>query len=356
MHTNPATHDVVLVGAGHTNMHIVRMFRMKPIPGVRLTVISPTGTAPYSGMLPGTLAGLYSSDDMTVDLYRAVEPIGMQLIVAPATGLDPNRRRVFLKDRPPVRFDVCSVGIGSIPGMRELWAGNKDILSIKPMVTFLDRLNARLDAFAAKSDPLNVAVVGGGAAGTEVAFCIENYLRTRGAQAKVTLIDGGPTILKGYLEKTQQLAKNAAKTRGIEILNGHRVSGFEDGQLEFEQQESRAADLVIWAAAAAAPPVLEAFDLPKTDDGFLAVKNTLRSTSDAPVFVVGDTASFVDQRVVKAGVYAVREGPFLWDNIKRFLNNESLREYKPQTGFMSLLATGDGRAIGQYKGLSLIHI
>ena len=352
MNPNPFTHDVVLVGAGHTNMHIVRMFRMKPIPGVRLTVISPTGHAPYSGMLPGTLAGLYSPDDMTVDLYRAVEPTGMQLIVAPATGLDPQKRRVFLKDRPPMRYDVCSIGIGSIPGMRELWADNDDILSIKPMATFLDRLNQRLDAFQTTSPDatLKVAVVGGGAAGTEVAFCIENYLKSRGIAAAVSLVDGGSQVLKGYLDKTRALAMTEFQRRGIEVLTGHRVSGFEDGQLQFQQQEPREADLVIWAAAASAPPVLQQFDLPKTDDGFLAVRNTLQSTESDGVFVVGDTASFVDQNVVKAGVYAVREGPFLWDNIRRYLNNQPLREYKPQTGFMSLLATGDGRAIGQYKG------
>ena len=349
MQSNPATHDVVLVGAGHTNMHIVRMFRMNPIRGVRLTVISPTGKAPYSGMLPGTLAGLYTPEDMTVDLYRSVEPVGMQLIVAPAVGLDAKKRRVLLKDRPPVRFDVCSVGIGSIPAMRELWQDEPNVLSIKPMATFLDRLNARLDKLESGSTA-KVCVVGGGAAGTEVAFCVENHLKSRNIAASVSLIDGGTHILKGYLDKTRELAMAAFAKRGIEVLNSHRVRGFEDGKLLFEKQQPREADIVIWATAASAPPVLEYFDLPKTDDGFLAVNNTLRTTSGAPVFVVGDTASFVDQQVVKAGVYAVREGPFLWDNIKRFLSNKPLTEYKPQTGFMSLLATGDGRAIGQYKG------
>ena len=349
MNTIPATHDVVLVGAGHTNMHIVRMMRMHPIPGVRLTVISPTGNAPYSGMLPGTLAGIYSQDDMTVDLYRAIEPTGVQLIVAPAIGLDAKKRRVLLKDRPPVRFDVCCVGIGSIPAMRELWAGQENVLSIKPMATFLDRFNARLDALA-HLDTLHLSVVGGGAAGTEVAFCVENYLKTKGVTAKVSLIDSGDRPLKGYLPKTRDLAMYEFKRRGIEVVAGHRVSGFDNNQLAFEKHEPRHADLVIWAAAASAPPVLESFDLPKTDNGFLAVDNTLLSTSGAPVFVVGDTASFVNQEVAKAGVYAVREGPVLWENIKRKLNNRPLTEYKPQTDFMSLLATGDGSAIGQYKG------
>lgn len=349
MQTNPATHDVVLVGAGHTNMHIVRMLRMHPIAGVRLTVISPSGNAPYSGMLPGTLAGIYSSADMNVDLYRAVEPTGTQLIVAPAIGLDPAKRRVFLKDRPPVRFDICSVGIGSIPAMRELWAHQENVLSIKPMATFLDRLNSRLDELADRN-PLRLSVVGGGAAGSEVAFCVESYLKSRKIKSEVSLVDSGTQPLKGYLPKTRALAMAEFKRRGIQVLAEHRVIGFEDDRLLFEKSEPHRTDLVIWAAAAAPPPILEAFDLPKADDGFLAVNKTLLTTSGAPVFVVGDTASFVDQDVQKAGVYAVREGPVLWENIKRKLNNRPLTEYEPQTGFMSLLATGDGRAIGQYKG------
>jgi selenide,water dikinase len=334
-------------------MHIVRMFKMKPIPGVRLTVISPTGTAPYSGMLPGTLAGIYTPEDMQVDLYRAVEPTGMQLIVAPATGLDPKKRRVFLEGRPPVRFDVCSVGIGSIPAMRGLWAENENVLSIKPMATFLDRLNARLDDLV-QTQPLHLAVVGGGAAGTEVAFCVENYLKSKGTTSQVSLIDGGAMILKSSIDRTRELAMAEFKRRGMDVVTNHRVKDYIDGELHFENGSARRADLVIWTAAAAPPPVLDAFDLPKAPDGFLAVNQTLQSTSNAPVFVVGDTASFVDQPVPKAGVYAVREGPVLWENIKRFLNNKPLQNYEPQSGFMSLLATGDGRAIGQYKGKAAI--
>ncbi|MFK7819351.1 MAG: selenide, water dikinase SelD [Planctomycetaceae bacterium] len=353
MQTQPATHDVVLVGAGHTNMHIVRMFKMKPIPGVRVTLISPTGSAPYSGMLPGTLAGIYTPEDMQVDLYRAVEPTGMQLIVAPATGLDPKARRVFLEGRPPVRFDVCSIGIGSVPAMRGLWAENENVLSIKPMVSFLDRLNTRLDALQ-KTQPLHVAIVGGGAAGTEIAFCLEAYLKSRGTTSQVSLIDGGAKILKSSIDRTRDLAMAEFQRRGIDVVTQHRVKDYVDGQLHFEDGSTRRADLVIWTAAAAPPAVLDSFDLPKTDDGFLAVNKTLQSTSNAPVFVVGDTASFVDQSVPKAGVYAVREGPFLWENIQRFLNNKPLQNYEPQTDFMSLLATGDGRAIGQYKGRAAI--
>src|SRR6516164_2436798 len=161
--------DLVLIGAGHTNLHVVRMWRMRPIPDVRLTVVSPFSRATYSGMLPGTLAGLYRPDEMEIDLYRFAESCGARLIVDEVIGFEPEIRRVLFADRPPLRYDVASIGIGSIPGQRELWAENPAVLSVKPMATFRTRFEQRL----AQGGNARVVVVGAGAGGTEVAFGLE---------------------------------------------------------------------------------------------------------------------------------------------------------------------------------------
>ena len=102
MNSTLAARDLVLIGAGHTNMHIVRMFRMKPIPGVKLTLISPGGVASYSGMLPGTLAGQYEPDHMMIDLFRFTAGTNIRLIAEPAIALDPDKRRVLFNDRPEI--------------------------------------------------------------------------------------------------------------------------------------------------------------------------------------------------------------------------------------------------------------
>ena len=130
------THDVVLIGAGHTNMHIVRMFRMAPIPDVRLTIVSPFSRATYSGMLPGTLAGLYSAEDMEIDLYRLAAPAGIRVIIDEAVRLDAEKRRVHFKTRAPIRFDIASIGIGSVPSGYSKWTDEPGFLPIKPMATF----------------------------------------------------------------------------------------------------------------------------------------------------------------------------------------------------------------------------
>jgi selenide,water dikinase len=352
--------DLVLIGAGHTNLHVVRMWRMRPIPDVRLTLISPFGRATYSGMLPGTLAGLYQPDEMDIDLYRFAESCGARLIVDEVIGFEPEIRRVLFADRPPLRYDVASIGIGSIPGQRELWAGNPTVLSIKPMATFRTRFERRLaevlgDNSLAKGKKVCVVVVGAGAGGTEVAFGLEAWMRGRGIDVQVALVDANSEILAGYTAGTIARARNEFARRGIEVRLGRRVKAIqrvETAVVVFDDDTSLAADIVIWATAAAAPPVLANVRLPKAEDGFLAVRPTLQTTANFPVFAVGDTASIVGQRLPKAGVYAVREGPILWENLQRIFCNRELLPYEPQRGFLSLLSTGDRRAIAEYKGFS----
>ena len=352
----PFTRDLVLIGAGHTNLHVVRQWRMRPVSGVQLTLISPFSRATYSGMLPGTLAGLYQPADMQIDLDRYTAGTGIRLIVAAATGLLPDERLITFADRVPLGFDVAAVGIGSVPSHAELWAHSSRVLSIKPMSTFLSRLDAAVTRQRAVDPMLKCVIVGGGAAGTEVTLCLDQWLQRRGMAHHITLLDGNTDILKGYVPKFVQRARAVLAERGIEVQVQQRVAAISDtaGQIHAELRLSGggtlSAGIVIWATSASPPAVLAEYRLPKTEDGFLAVRPTLQTTADAPVFVVGDTASFIDQRVPKAGVYAVREGPILWQNLQNTLAGRPLVEYQPQRDFLSLLSTGDGRALLQYKG------
>jgi selenide,water dikinase len=364
------------------------MWRMHAVPDVQLTLVSPFSRATYSGMLPGTLAGLYTPDEMEIDLHRLCASCGARLIVEEVVGFDPQTRRIRFAERPPARFDVASIGIGSVPG--GAWNDQPDILSIKPMATFLHRLETRLQTLTSSSsghraarqlaavgtsgsihaaDPEDdlpagldqnadnqqqprICILGAGAGGIEVTFCLDVLLQRRGMNTRLTLVDSNDDILRGYAKKTVRLARDELERRGIPLSLGKKATDYVDGRLLFSGGDSLQADLVIWATGAVPPPVLGQFELPKSPDGFLAVRPTLQTTADFPVFVVGDTATLVDSPIPKAGVYAVREGPVLWENIRRTFENRELSRYHPQRGFLSLLSTGDGRAIIQYKGVA----
>jgi selenide,water dikinase len=347
--------DVVLIGAGHTNMHVVRMWRMQPIPDARLTLISPFSRATYSGMLPGTLAGLYTPEEMEIDLYRFATPSGVRVVIGEAIGLDPDKRRVLFQDRPPLRFDVASVGVGSMPLQSDRWPDCDAFLPIKPMATFRTRFNQRLEQLSAKSDssePIRIVVVGAGAAGVEVTMCLEAYLREQSVSAAFTVVDSGATVLKGNLPGTIKGVTAEMQRRNIDLRFGARVEDVRADSLHLSTGDTLSADIIIWVTGAAAPPLIGAIPLPRADDGFLAVGSTLQTTADAPVFAVGDSASLIDNPVRKSGVYAVREGPILWDNLQRFLSNRPLVSYDPQKGFNSMLADGEGGAFVDYKGVA----
>jgi selenide,water dikinase len=148
-----------------------------------------------------------------------------------------------------------------------------------------------------------------------------------------------------------RLARNELEARGVELHLGCEVQGLQDGQLRLHGRNVPV-DLTIWATSAAAPPILARMGLPTDAKGFLQTRATLRTVADAPVFVVGDSGTSVDYPTPKAGVFAVRQGPILWENLQRQLRGDQLLRYVPQKGFLKLLATGDGRAILDYKGLS----
>ena len=155
--------DVVLWGVGHTNAHVLRMWRMQPIPNARLTCVSDFSMATYSGMLPGVLAGQYSAERMQIDLVRLCAVAGARLVVGRPTGLNLTEQRLLVDDRVPIPFDVLSIGIGSQPTLADAESLDESVVPVKPMQTFLDRLHARVLAIGTR-DCLRIAVVGRGLA------------------------------------------------------------------------------------------------------------------------------------------------------------------------------------------------
>lgn len=356
MKSSLAKHEIVLLGAGHTNAHILRMWRMNALPRTRLTCISNFSVATYSGMLPGVLAGMYPMERMQIDLVRLCKSVGARLIVDRFTGVDPVGQQVLFANRSPVDFDVLSIGIGSVPSLGGV-SEDDSILMIKPMQTFAARLEERLAQLKEKKfgETLQIAIVGAGAGGVELAFCLPQFLRKilGDASFKLSLINSDSSIPVGSIDRSQRIVKRELENRSVDLVFGKRVRSVRDGQLNFDDDSTRPADLAIWATNAVASEALEAIPLPKDDRGFILTDSTLRTVSGNPVFAVGDSGTIREEKLPKAGVYAVREGPVLWKNLLHTIESKSLEIYKPQRGFLKLLNLGDGTAIAEYKGFAI---
>lgn len=350
----PSRH-VVLLGIGHTNAHILRMYGMQGLEDTALTCISNYNVATYSGMMPAVLAGQVRPEQMQIDLVRLCSSAGARLVTEAVTGLDPKAQRIIFKHRPPMPYDVLSVGIGSTAARANIDLSDDHIVEIKPMQTFLHRLQQTLQRLQPTvcDRPLQVAIAGSGAAGVEVAFCLPVFLEQHWkSKFELSVVTRSPEILANASPATRELALAELHRRQVKTFTHASISSVQHDCLKTADGTEIPADIVIWSTGAAAPELLSHLRLETDDRGFLLTRPTLQSTTNPHVFAVGDSGTIQHSPTPKAGVYAVRQGPVLWENLQRTLADVPLVTYKPQRSFLQLLNTGDGSAIGQWKGFS----
>lgn len=349
-------HEVVLLGVGHTNAHVLRMWRMQAPPDARLTCISNFPVATYSGMLPGVLAGQYSKERMEIDLVRLCASAGARLIVGHVVGIDREARRILFDDRAPISYDLLSIGIGSVPTTADVQVDETSLLPIKPMQTFLDRLERRLDAVQrCGTSPIRIVIVGAGAGGVEMALCLEARLQVLLSHSpyELALVHALPELISGVRPKTSQTVERELESRHVRLLLGRRATQVHNNRVTLDNGDEIPADVVIWATSAVAASLLTKLGLPLDERGFLLTRPTLQSVGDDAIYAVGDSGTSADSPTPKAGVYAVRQGPVLWENLGRQLRGEPLIEYRPQRDFLKLFNLGDGRAVAEFKKYTL---
>ncbi len=336
--------DLVLVGGGHAHVHVLKSFGMRPMPGVRVTLIAREVETPYSGMLPGWVAGHYAFDECHIDLGRLTRFAGGRLIGDEAIGLDRAKRQLISRGHPPVRYDVLSLDIGSTPRAHDVPGAAENTVSVKPIAQFAARWEALL-ARARRMPKLRLAIVGGGAAGVELALCAQYRLAGLGvAPLEVVLVtrDG---LLASHNRQVRRLFARMFAERGIVVRAGSAVVRVEPGLLICADGRRIAFDEALWVTDAGAASWLAKTGLPLTTDGFVTIDETLRSPADARIFAAGDVATMTDHPREKAGVYAVRQGPPLAANLRRALAGERLQRAVPQPRGLALIGTGDRHAV-----------
>jgi selenide, water dikinase len=346
MQAAPHLKDLVLVGGGHTHVHVLKSFGLKPMPGVRLTLIGRDVETPYSGMIPGFVAGHYSFDECHIDLAWLCASTGARLVRDEATGIDRASRQVLLRDGPAVSYDLLSLDIGSAPNLDAIPGAGQWATPVKPIAELGRHWTAFLERMKTWLGPLNVAVIGGGAGGVELALAIDHRLRAaaKGAQVRVTLATKDE-ILAGQAVAARRRMRAIFQRRGLRLLEKAATVRIERGSVQLEGGKWLQADAVFVVTEASAAKWFATTGLPLDERGFLAVQDTLRSTGDVRVFAVGDCATVLKHPRPKAGVFAVRQGPPLAENLRRALLGKAPGPFVPQTRYLSIIGTGDGRAV-----------
>ena len=342
----PLIRDLVLIGGGHTHALVMRMWAMKPLPGVRLTLINPDPVAPYTGMLPGLIAGHYQRADLMIDLVRLARFAGARLILDRAVGIDRSAQTVILQNRPPLPYDLASLDIGITSDLPDLTGFGEHTCSAKPLGPY-----ARAwEAFVARALPHpRVVVIGGGIGGVELALASAHRLRAAGVKADVTLVDRGPQLLAQMPAASRAGLLAALQTFQVQVLSNASPLRAEAGAVVLADGRQLGSDFTLTVAGARPQTWLQAAGLTLTD-GFVAVDAQLRS-SDPLIFAAGDCAHLTHAPRPKAGVYAVRAAPVLLANLCANLTGQALQAFHPQRDYLKLISLGGQTALADKWGL-----
>lgn len=344
--------SVVLVGAGNAHLVFVRRWRMRPLPGVAVTLVNTQESIPYSAMTPACLNGEKERSAIEIDLVRLCRSAGVRLVVDRLDRLAAAERYAYLAHRPPLAFDVLSLNLGAAtqPGIDpEVWDGS---IPLRPLGQLLDRCTAILEQLRQRPRPFHWVVVGGGASGCELTAALARRCNVV-CGVRFTLIEAHDRLLPRFPAKAAACFKRRLQDWGVTIMTGRRVTGGRPGQLDLDDGSRLACDAVLWAIPGAAPPLLRRFSLPLDNDGFLRIQATLQVEGVPHLFAAGDCAVFTDYPdLPHNGVYAVRQGAVLYDNVCAFLCEQPLRPFRPQRRCLYLLNLSDGRAVGNYGSLT----
>jgi selenide,water dikinase len=351
--------DLVLVGGGHSHVIVLKKFAMKPLPGVRLTVIARDVHTPYSGMLPGYVAGHYTFDEVHIDLRPLCQLAGARLYHDEAKRFDLETRQVICQGRPAVPYDVVSVNIGSTPSFNGVSGAEEFTTPVKPINNFVARWQRLVERVLNSQGPHRIGVVGAGAGGTELLLAMQyrlgNLLAAQGQGAdnlEFHIITESETILPSFATGLRRRFERLMRARGIHVHSGSGAEKVVPGLVTIDSGKTIELDEILWVTAAGAPCWLRESGLDVDEDGFIQVRDTLQSTSHADVFAAGDIAAVVNHPRPKAGVFAVRQGPPLNENLRRRLVGWPTRAFAPQRAFLALISAGDKYAVASKWGLS----
>ena len=368
---SPTVKHLVLVGGGHSHLSVLRKFGMQPLPGLAITLISREIITPYSGSLPGYLAGSYQHQQMHIDLRPLARFANAAIIQQEVSRIDLASKTVALEGRPDIPFDILSLNIGSRPDHASIIGAGEFATAVKPIDGFISRWESWRQAIISALNAggsFSLAIIGGGPASVELAFATRYRLAMecgldmkQDQRFKITVVSADPYILASHNSRARDFAATELERRNITLLLNTRVVECRSGELVMENQQTLNVDAIVYATGAGVADWPFECGLQRSRDGFISIHPSLQTVSHDSVFAAGDAATIVDEPRPKSGVYAVRQGKVLAENLRRYATGRSLKNYLPQKQALALMSMGNGKAIatrGQWfmQGRSMWHL
>jgi pyridine nucleotide-disulfide oxidoreductase family protein len=343
--------QLLLIGGGHAHLGVLELLAKRHLTGIDVTLVSEHASQVYSGMLPGHLAGHYSLSECSIPLDPVAEMAKTDFVRARVTGIDLTNHVAITERGGVLPFDVVSIDIGPAPE-RTLIPGLEHALSVRPIDQLLSTWRSLEQRFAGTPLPQTVAVLGGGAAGTEIVAALAYRAQQAKLQLKPSIVAGRAGLLPGQPKAARRMMRKRLTALGVRVIEAD-AEAVRPNAVTISDTGEFYADVIIAALGAAAASWPRESGLKCDERGFIAVNEHLQSVSHPFVFAAGDCASMVNHPHPKSGVYAVRSGRPLAENLLRMLTHRPLDRYQPQRRALYLLSAGGQDAVGVWGSLVL---
>ena len=348
MHYSRNRRRIVLAGGGHAHLHSLLRAAEFSARDCEVVLVNPSPDLYYSGMATGVISGFYTPEQDRIDVRRLVERAGGGFVEGRVSGFSTESCEVLLEDGGRIPYDYASVCVGSQVGGS--FGEGSGVIPVKPVentAEIRDRILTYRDA-----DSPKVLVIGGGAAGCEVAANAANLIDRKNLGGRVTIAEAGPMLLGSSPEMVGRKITAYLRERGVETLTDSPVVSYAVGVAETAAGRRVEADLVVEAVGIVPRTLEQGSPLLTGEDGGLWVNHYLQSVSDPRIFGGGDSISFRGEALPRLGVFGIRQGPVLFRNLLAALDGRPLEEYKPQRHYLYILNFGDGAGLAVYGAFS----
>jgi len=336
---------LLLVGGGHAHLSVLDTLARAQPGGVEAVLVTPSRFQIYSGMLPGWMAGHYVQRDCEIDLLPLAQLARVRVIKDRVARLDADRHRIYLDDGEPIEYDLLSLDVGSETDVADLQRLGDKLLPVKPLDGFFNAWPQIVSA-ARHERGYRLVIVGGGAAGVELALAAHYAFGRSGIDARVDLVVSDAGLLAGHAAGVQRRIARVLDSAGI-VVHPLQAHGTEAGVI-LSDGTRLPADRIIAATGARAPGWLKDSGLRLDRNAYVAVEGTYRSVSHPNVFAAGDVSARNDAVVGRSGVHAVHAGPVLGQNLLAVLRGGRMQTYQPRRHSLYLLACGRRYAVASW--------
>jgi NADH dehydrogenase FAD-containing subunit len=320
---------LVLLGGGRSHLHVLGELAKAPWPGLRITLVSPSGQPCHAGIVNRWVAGQADLQDGHFPLAEIARRAGAQFTECRAVALDVAKRVVGLTNGQELHYDLLSIDTGGAIDRDAIVGAREHALFLRPLAQFIQFWDAML--MLAEQRLLNVVVIGNGIDAIELALAVQHRLRTR---ARVALVTHGGPPLPAFPVPVQASARRELRRGGVTLFED-ACAVINASQVRLHKGFSLSCDAPLIALEPGVPAWLGASGLALDGQGLVQVDDCLRSSSHPEVFVVGEVSS---KLTAGAGVP-------LAANLRRAAASEALLAAKPAPRWWNFVMGGDGRGI-----------